>query len=392
MQDIVEKAWIELSKESIFFSYARMRFDMLKSETVRTVKLSITSNGNFRLIYNPRRLKSKGINFTKAIIKHELYHIIFGHIFIKIKNERLKGIWDLAMDASINQYIYELDALAKPLNVMLGEGHAPDNEILFVTAPIDMPGKTAEEYFQYCLKFFEDNKIIDLEEIQEQREETDSHDFQMDVSEEMAFDIVSEFIQESYDKSKGDMPEGLEIAVKIMTKKNKFDWKTVLRRFFGSSIITNKYRSLLKPNRRYDDQPGWVSQRGPNVCVILDTSGSIIEEEYDMFFSEIEDISKVQGGKIKLIQADKKVQSISEYNKGNWKDLTLKGSGSTDLQPAVDYVEKNIRPEGIIIFTDGWVEVPTISRRVLFVLSKKYNNDFYNEVISYYGKQSIINF
>lgn len=157
MQDIVEKAWIELSKESIFFSYARMRFDMLKSETVRTVKLSITSNGNFRLIYNPRRLKSKGINFTKAIIKHELYHIIFGHIFIKIKNERLKGIWDLAMDASINQYIYELDALAKPLNVMLGEGHAPDNEILFVTAPIDMPGKTAEEYFQYCLKFL---KII----------------------------------------------------------------------------------------------------------------------------------------------------------------------------------------------------------------------------------------
>jgi predicted metal-dependent peptidase len=77
------------------------------------------------------------------------------------------------------------------------------------------------------------------------------------------------------------------------------------------------------------------------------------------------------------------------YHKGSWKELVLKGKGSTDMQPAVDYVEENLRPEGIIIFTDGWVEVPNVQRRILFILSKKHNPDFINNVIEYYGKNSI---
>ena len=31
------------------------------------------------------------------------------------------------------------------------------------------------------------------------------------------------------------------------------------------------------------NQPGWVTELGPNVAIILDTSGSIIEEEYNSF-------------------------------------------------------------------------------------------------------------
>ena len=78
------------------------------------------------------------------------------------------------------------------------------------------------------------------------------------------------------------------------------------------------------------------------------------------------------------------------YHKGNWQEIILKGKGSTNLQPAVDYVEQNIRPEGIIVFTDGWLEVPNVQRRILFVLSKKYNPDFLTQVIEYYGKNSVV--
>jgi len=390
LENTIEKAWIELAKENIFYSNARMRFTHVESETVRTIKLIISADGNFKLVFNPRRIYNKGVNFTKALIKHELFHIIFGHIFIKVKNKREKGIWDLAMDAAVNQYIKELDAIAEPLDTMLSEGHSPDNEYMFVTAPPEMLNKTAEEYYKYALKFFEDNKIADLEEIEEKRNETDSHEFESEITQEMAFDIVSEFVEKSYDKSSGDSLEPVEIAHKVIKGKSKLDWKTILRRFFGSSVVTDEYRTIMRPNRRYDSQPGWRKIRGPEVAVIVDTSGSIIDEEYDRFFSEIEEITRTLGGTLHLIQADSKVQSTQKYIKGKWKNLTLKGKGSTDLQPAVDYVEESLRPEGIIIFTDGFVEMPNIRRRSLFVLSKNYNPDFFNQSLQYYGVKSAL--
>ncbi|BBE30115.1 hypothetical protein OSSY52_02560 [Tepiditoga spiralis] len=387
MKDIVEKAWIELAKESVFFSYIRMHFENIPTENIRTTKLSITSSGNFRLLYNPRRLKSYGIRFTKALIKHEIYHIIFGHIFIKPK-KREKGIWGLAMDASINQYIKELDSLSEPLDVFLLEGHGTDNETLFVTAPINMLNKTAEEYFTYAMDIIEKSNFIDMEEVNDSS--PDSHEFESELPEEITFDIISEVVTQAYDKSAGNEPNGIELAISIMAKKNKFDWKTLIRRFFGSSVIVDKYRTQMRPNRRYDDQPGWRTERGPKIAVIVDTSGSIIEEEFNDFFSEIEDIARVSGGKISLIQADENVQSVLQYSKGKWRDTVLKGKGSTDLQPAVDYVEENLRPEGIIVFTDGWVEVPNINRRCFFVLSKKHNPEFFSQVIDIYGNKKIV--
>ena len=391
MEDIIQKAWIELEKESLFFSYLRMNFDSIKSESVRTIKVSITPQAKFRIMYNSKKLENLGLRITKGLLKHEIYHIIYGHIFIKPKSKKEKGIWDLAMDAAINQYIAELDAIAEPLDVMIAEGHAPDNEFFFVTAPINLLNKTAEEYYKYIIDFLEDHKMADLEEVIENREKNaDSHDFNSEIPEEMAFDIVSEFVTQAYDRSKENLPDGVEMAVSIITQKPKMNWKTLLRRFFGSSIIIEKYRTLMRPNRRYEDQPGWRSEMGPNVAIVVDTSGSIIEEEYNAFFSEIEAISKNLGGKVTLIQADNKIQNIMTYQRGNWKELILKGKGSTDLQPAIDYIEESIRPEGVIVFTDGWVEMPIIKRRALFVLPKNYNPQFFNECTEYYGKNSVL--
>ena len=82
LENTIEKAWIELAKENIFYSNARMRFTHVESETVRTIKLIISDDGNFKLVFNPRRIYNKGVNFTKALIKHELFHIIFGHYLV----------------------------------------------------------------------------------------------------------------------------------------------------------------------------------------------------------------------------------------------------------------------------------------------------------------------
>ncbi|WP_129409929.1 vWA domain-containing protein [Marinitoga lauensis] len=390
MEDIIEKAWIELGKESIFYNYLKMYFDNIPSENVRTVKLSISKSGRFKILYNLRRLKARGIIFAKAILKHEIFHIIHGHIFIKPKDKKDKKIWNLAMDAAINQQIKELDAFSVPLDVLLDEGCGTDNENMFVGPPMNYINRTAEEYYKWILEFYEKSNKVDLELIEENR--IDSHDDfgNFEVIEEIVMDLVSEVISEAYEKSKGDIPSGLEIPISLLISKSQKNWKDLIRRFFGTSIVIEKYRTPLRPNRRYENQPGWRNLFGPKIAIIIDTSGSIIEEEYSAFFSEIEKIAKIYDSKIYIVQIDNSIQNILRYGQGDWKNIEIKGKGNTDLEPAIEYLEENLRPEGIIIFTDGYVDLPVVKRRVLFVLSKNYNEDFKMSAEEVYGKNSTI--
>lgn len=390
MEDIIEKAWIELGKESIFYNYLKMYFDNIPSENVRTVKLSVSKSGRFKIIFNPRRLKAKGLIFTKAILKHEIFHIIHGHIFIKPKGKTDRQIWNLAMDAAINQQIKELDAFSVPLDVLLDEGCGTDNENLFVGPPMNYINRTVEEYYKWIMEYYEKSNKADLELIEDNR--VDSHeDFgNFEIMEEIVTDLVSEVISEAYEKSKGDVPSGLEIPISLIINKSKRNWKDLIRRFFGNSIVIEKYRTPLRPNRRYENQPGWRSLFGPEIAIVIDTSGSIIEEEYTDFFSEIERIAKVYDSRIYIVQVDNSVQNVLRYGKGDWKNINIKGKGNTDLEPAIEYLEENIRPEGIIVFTDGYVDVPIIKRRALFVLSKNYNEEFKKSVEEIYGIKSVI--
>ncbi|KAF2956017.1 VWA-like domain-containing protein [Marinitoga sp. 38H-ov] len=390
MEDLLEKAWIELGKESIFYNFLKMYFDNIPSENVRTVKLSISKNGRFKILYNPRRLKAKGLMFSKAILKHEIFHIIHGHIFIKSKNNKDKKIWNLAMDAAINQQIRELDAFSVPLDTLLDEGCGTDNENFFVGPPINYINKTAEEYYKWIMEYYEKSNKADIELIDEGRVDSHEEFGNFEIMDEIVSDLVSEVVTETYEKSKGDIPSGLEVPISLIINKSKKDWKDLIRRFFGNSIVIEKYRTPLRPNRRYDGQPGWRSLFGAKIAIIIDTSGSIIDEEYSMFFSEIENLSKIYDSRIYLVQVDNDVQNIMRYGKGDWKNIEIKGKGETDLEPAVQYLEENIRPEGIIIFTDGYVDIPMVKRRALFVLSSKYNNEFKKNVEEIYGKYSVI--
>jgi predicted metal-dependent peptidase len=177
--------------------------------------------------------------------------------------------------------------------------------------------------------------------------------------------------------------------VSLSLQRSTIDWQTLIRRFAGATIKGEKYLTPLKPNRRYENQPGWKYEYKSKLAVIMDTSASIIEEELNQFISEIEKISKYDT-EITLIQVDESVTLITEYKSGKWKDLEIYGGGETNLQPAVDLAQSKTRVEGIIIFTDGHVDVPVVKRRVLFVLSSKHNPEFIEDATKIYGKNSVV--
>jgi predicted metal-dependent peptidase len=391
-EELMERAVFELGKDSPFYNFLLLFIDRIPSSVTRTVRLRVTSRGRFQLLYNPDVLGNKPLAFTKALLKHECLHIVNGHILIPVNRSREKVVWDLAMDAAVNQYIPELDAFSLPLDSLLSEGCGTDNERFFVGPPMAHPGETAEFYHSWAMDFMRKNRSIDLELLEGNLSRVDSHeDFgSFELPKEFIEDLLKQVVSETLEKARTGIPEGLEDVMKLVLDNPVLDWRNVIRRFFGSSTYVGRYRTPMRPNRRYDDQPGWKSDYAAKLVVVVDTSGSVIEDEFNAFFGEIDAVTRITDSRIWLVQVDETVQSVMKYGKGMWRDLKLVGRGETDLQPAVDYSQENLRPEGLIIFTDGYTDLPSVARRVLFVLSKSHNPDFASEARSIYGKSSVV--
>ncbi|MEJ5257919.1 MAG: VWA-like domain-containing protein [Fervidobacterium sp.] len=386
MQERLKKAIDNLIKSNAFYAYILMGSQFIEGN-VKNISISITKNGDVLFVYNPVSVATKSDIMVEGLILHELMHIINRHYLIHPKDKRDKAVWDIAKDAAINQFIPQLDAFSIPLNVLIEEGHGTDNDLIFVGPPIDMLNKTAEEYHDYIVDQFLKRGRYDIETIAERL--PDSHKMESDLPVEMLLEVTEQKIGKAFNLFGGELPSGVRQNIELHLKKPVINWETAIRKFVGLSQRGEKYSTPLRPNRRYDDQPGWRYTYLPRICVIIDTSGSIIEEEMNQFVSEIDAIAR-QEVPLKLIQIDKSVTFIGDYKPGGWKSFEVYGGGETDLQPAVDIAETRFRSEGIIIFTDGYVDLPKVSRRVLFVLSKKHNSEFYIDARKIYGNVYVL--
>lgn len=388
---MMDEILTRLARRSPFYMY--LFLNMSRRPSFEAEKLYISfNNGRLTVVYNPRWIEQKSEQFVEAFLIHQLMHLINLHFLIKPKDERDKAIWDLAMDAAINQYIPELAVFGVPLNLLVEEGHSVDNENLFVLPPDWMPNKSAEEYHEWILQEMERLGRFDIVIVAKLREKgLDSHDEILTKQDaDMILEISQSLLSKAFNLYGSELPSGVRRMVELSIFKPFLNWRDMLRRFAGVSEYGDRYLTPLKPNRRYQDQPGWKVASVAKLGIIVDTSGSIIQEELDAFFTEIEALSRYVDTSLVLVQVDRAVNLKVNYTKGMWRNLQILGGGETDLQPAVDYLEHNHRPEGIVIFTDGFADLPRVKRRVLFVLSKYHSEEFFNQARSTYGRSSVV--
>lgn len=169
--------------------------------------------------------------------------------------------------------------------------------------------------------------------------------------------------------SAGSIPYGVERMIGNLVKPKK-NWKKSLRRY-TRSIISRGY-SYMIPNKPLFDQgftvPGFRNKKDIlDLTIMVDTSGSISQDELTVFVSEIQGIMKsFPNYNIKAWCFDGEVleDSVIEITKrnGNFEDMRnftkftrkIKGGGGTVFMANWDYMKKNkIRPKIAIMFTDG---------------------------------------
>ena len=137
--------------------------------------------------------------------------------------------------------------------------------------------------------------------------------------------------------------------------KPKVNWRLILKQSINDYIMKSVVSTWTKPNRKVEYYPGLKKISVPSVWCFIDVSGSISDEEFKQFMSEVAEITR-HGGKVHVVTWDTEVTGYyiikSKYKVINVK---FKGGGGTKFTPAFEKFKDKIRhTDMIIILTDGY--------------------------------------
>jgi predicted metal-dependent peptidase len=142
------------------------------------------------------------------------------------------------------------------------------------------------------------------------------------------------------------------------------DWREALSSWFGEQIgqATLRDYGYSRPSRRAESVgeilAAPVRQGPPPVTVIWDSSGSMVGL-VDILFAELSAIVDNLGCRTRLIVCDTEVHAdIPSLCGAEDAIKSIIGGGGSDLRPAFAKIRKDSPPTVVVVFTDGYVDVP----------------------------------
>jgi predicted metal-dependent peptidase len=157
----------------------------------------------------------------------------------------------------------------------------------------------------------------------------------------------------------GNLPGGLKRLLKDLTEP-KIDWREFIRQQIQSTV-KNDYTYAIPSRKNFQNGfalPSMLKQTSIDVCIGVDTSGSITDEMARDFFTEVKAIMDTfEDHKIHLWCWDTSVhnpQEFTSHGSDDIMDYELAGFGGTDPTVCWRWMkEEGIEPKLLLMFTDG---------------------------------------
>ena len=369
----------------------------------------------------------------QLILKHEMLHIVFGHLYGRSGKEK-DDKWAYAIDCAVNQLI-EMEQKCKYRNMQEfvdefgGISLKQVREICYAcNVPEVKEFETAEYYYKKLVEAEankkqqqnnlsgkdekEDNtdgedsekdsdnnddspssgdgkpkkqqgqgqnKTCDLTSISDSNDidwgmnDIDNGHEQSDLTEEEAKALASVIGSRSTDKMSSLIRQIFDNQFKTVT-----DWKKAL---FNNtaSIIHGKKSTTRRRNRRDPDalyKNGKLNDKTINIKIVIDTSGSIIDDA-ECFLGEIKNNIFKDFKEIEVAEVDTEVRRVYKIT-DKFKITGASGGGGTVLEPGIKYFTERYKdkPDVIIIFTDGYCEshIDNPRTNLIWVVTDNKNN------------------
>lgn len=331
-------------------------------EDAKTLGVRIV-NKQIECLYYPPFIEKHNIDEVVFFIQHEIEHIVRLHL--ARRGDRIQQIFNIAADMTIHGHMNH-----PKIGIINNDGqHVIPTPDKWCWVPPDWADNDSFE--NYYDKLMKNAKIVFSPDGQPMTEEmkkhlekygitSDNHDVweQSNESDDEMRQIVKHVVDEALEKTKGSAPGHLKDAIEAL-QDPIIHWRQILKHFIGRHA-GNKRQTWSRRNRRIRRLgfKGTSRHAASTVNVIVDTSGSIGQNELSMFFAEIEAI--LSYSTVKLIQWDTQLQSYGKYRRGDWKKIDIRGRGGTMMEKSVDWLEENrLIGDLQIMLTDGYTDWPT---------------------------------
>ena len=362
--DAIAKAGVELLRKEPFYAHVLSGLSRIVTEEIPTMAVSYKNDG-FCLWINPIfTIKELSDKERIAVLKHELLHLVFKHLFRGRGNDR--ELENIAADIVVNQYV---SPWPLPQGAVLLSSF-PDLNLL--------PEQTFEWYYEKLRSLRNSNAAekhpkskSTLDSIETNKNSRGNHDLwgaekkDGQSSNEKVLDVaikklIGQALQKSGAKNIGSLPLEIQRELTRINEKPKVSWKRILRIFSNSCGKTKLESTRRKESTRFPGNPGTKIKRLQHIAVAIDTSGSIDEKTLQLFWNEIIGIQKA-GAKITIIECDCEIQKVWELNRKSTLPK-LKGGGGTSFDPVINWLNKNrnLGIGGCVYFTDGYADKPIV--------------------------------
>ena len=159
---------------------------------------------------------------------------------------------------------------------------------------------------------------------------------------------------------RGDDSGGTSEVVTALRGIYRTPWEVVLQRWMES--VAPGDRTFVRPSRRGADRSDVVlpgrRREGWMLTVILDTSGSMMEEIPRALGAIADFCEAVAVDQIRLLQCDVGVTSDETLSPTELAQYKVTGFGGSDLTPAMELLAAEPQVRAVAIITDGDIQFP----------------------------------
>jgi predicted metal-dependent peptidase len=310
-----------------------------------------TAATDFRNFYYNREFFEKMTpRQVEFVVAHEILHCVYDHM--GRREGRDPQVFNIAADYCVN-------------GLLKRERIGDDPPVNFYHDK-KYDGWSAEQVYDEIYNKYDEEELKQLGEMLDQHldPEGEGKDGQPKHSKEdlrkIRDEIKEAMIQAANAAGAANVPGDIARMIKEITEP-KMNWRELLRQQIQSTI-KNDY-SFSRPSRKGQMSgailPGTHFDTKIDICIAIDMSGSIGDEQAQDFMSEIKGImEEFKDFQIKVWCFDTKVyneQDFDGYTADEIDEYEVMGGGGTEFDCNWDYMkEHDINPKKFIMFTDGY--------------------------------------
>ncbi len=333
-----------------FYAYLFQQCTLVENSEVKTISIREKDN-SIEFVYCEDWINTLSVVQVIEVIKHVLDHFLFGHL-----GEQMDKTMGTAEDLAINTWLNTKNL-------------PPD----FPTPEKMKFAKKLSSYEYYRLLPKDDSPQSGGSggnggdspdsgnspgNTNDDPNGSDNHSYMTkEVSQSGMESLQKAMVGQAYSKSGGKLPNSTGSLLSHIIEKllipTETPWFVILRRFVAFASKVKSVKTWKRVNRRFGEEAqGQKKVQTLKICVAIDESGSVGDEEWKAFSTEILSIQHTKMAVVTVIKFTSIVEKVFELKRES-EMLYHRYSGGTNFQPVLTLADE-MGFDALLIFTDGY--------------------------------------